>query len=139
MTKEKAILWLRIGYRTGAVMDGLVAVGMIFPQLLKRAYGLTDFQPGPPFVFAMRFGAALMLGWTALLLWADRKPAERRGILLLTVFVVVGLILSEANAVASGFIPFKEMIPTWGIQVALMALFLFGFMNASRIPKSAQE
>ena len=50
-------------------------------------------------------GAALMFGWTALLLWADRAPVERRDVLLLTVFpVVVGLAVNEAAAVATGFL-----------------------------------
>jgi hypothetical protein len=29
-------------------------------------------------------GALLMLWWTVLLIWADRKPIERRGVVLIT-------------------------------------------------------
>lgn len=121
---------LHISYWTGAVMDGIVAVTMIFPGILIRVYGLQNFQPDPAFIFSFRFGAALMLGWTALLLWADRKPVERRGVLPLTMFVIIGLILSEVYAVISGFIVFQEMLPTFLIQTALFILFTFSFMTS---------
>ena len=40
---------------------------------------LKNFAPGADYRYAMGMGASLMLGWTALLIWADRKPIERRG------------------------------------------------------------
>ena len=42
--------------------------------------------------------AALMAGWTVLLVWADRDPIARRGVLLLTVCpVVLGLAAAAAT------------------------------------------
>ena len=35
-------------------------------------------------------GAALMIGWTALLAWAAAEPIERRAVAPLTILVVVG-------------------------------------------------
>ena len=32
--------------------------------------------------------ASLMIGWTILLFWADRKPIERRTILLITIIMM---------------------------------------------------
>ena len=37
----------------------------------------------------MGMGGSLMTGWTFLLLWAVRKPIERRVVILLTAFPVV--------------------------------------------------
>jgi len=37
----------------------------------------------------MGIGGSLMTGWTFLLLWAVRKPIERRVVILLTAFPVV--------------------------------------------------
>jgi len=37
----------------------------------------------------MGIGGSLMAGWTLLLLWAVRKPIERRAVILLTAFPVV--------------------------------------------------
>ena len=47
--KNNNTRWLRISYWTGAVMDGLVAIAMIFPGILIRMYGLETFQPDPAF------------------------------------------------------------------------------------------
>jgi hypothetical protein len=37
----------------------------------------------------MGIGGSLMTGWTILLIWAVRKPIERRFVILLTAFPVV--------------------------------------------------
>ncbi len=37
----------------------------------------------------MGMAGSLMTGWTFLLVWAVRKPVERRGVILLTAFPVV--------------------------------------------------
>ncbi len=64
-----------------------------------------------------------MLGWTALLLWAYRRPVERRFVAPLTVLVIYGLIFTEVVAVLSGSIAIWRMIPTWILQSVLLALF----------------
>ncbi len=43
----------------------------------------------------------MMLGWSVLLLWAYRRPLERRFVAALTVLVIPGLILTEVVAVHS--------------------------------------
>ena len=43
--------------------------------------------------------------WAFVLFWADRKPVERKGILLLTIFpVVIGILIANIYAVISGLI-----------------------------------
>jgi hypothetical protein len=119
---------LRISYWAGAIVDGVAALAMIFPALGKRMFGLTDFTPGPDYTFAMGIGASLMLGWTVLLLWADRKPVARKGILLITVFpVIFGIVIAEIMAVTSGLIAVRWMIPLWIMQAALSILFIFSY------------
>ena len=128
---NKKIRWLRISYWAGAVADGLAALAMIFPALGKLMFGLTDFAPGPDYDFAMGLGAALMLGWTALLLWADREPLAHRDVLLLTIFpVIFGIVATEIRAVVSGFIAVGWMAPLWVMQAALTVLFVFSYWNA---------
>ena len=81
----------------------------------------------------MGMGASLMLGWTALLLWADRKPLARKGVLLLTVFpVIAGLAANEAHAVANGFLPLSAVLPIWALQAALSTLFLVSYWRAGK-------
>lgn len=126
------IRWLRTSYWVGAIADALVGVLMFFPELGRAAYGDADFDPTADYRYAMRFGASLMLGWAVLLLWADRKPLERRGVLPITVFVVAGLAWAGAYAVSAGLVPIANMIPSWGFQTFLVALFLFSYVRSRR-------
>jgi hypothetical protein len=68
----------------------------------------------------MFLGAALMAGWTGLLVWGSRRPVERKAVLLLTVWpVVIGLAAAGVYAVSVGFIPISRMVPTWVAQAVL--------------------
>jgi len=69
-----------------------------------------------------------MLGWTVLLIWADRKPIERKGVIMITVIpVLIGLILAGTFAVSAGMIKIEKMIPTWIIQSVLLILFCYSY------------
>ncbi len=126
-----AIRWLRISYWVGAVTDLIAAVQMLCPPLFKFGMGLAEFHPGADYRYAMGMGAALMLGWTALLVWADRKPLERKGVLPLTVFpVIAGLVANEAWGIAAGFVPLSAVAPILVLQAALSVLFLFSYRRA---------
>jgi len=84
---DKKILMLRISYWVGAISDGLATLRMLFPRI----------GTGSEYRYALGLAAALMFGWTLLLIWADRKPMERKGILLLTAFpVCTSLLLAES-------------------------------------------
>jgi hypothetical protein len=126
---RKKILLLRVCYWIGAVADALSAVIMLSPKLGGSMYGIPDFNPGNDYRYAMGIGASLMIGWTFLLIWADRRPVERRGVLLLTVFpVLFGLIISGIYAVAAGLIPADRMVPTWIFQGLITGLYLFSYV-----------
>ncbi len=118
---RKQIIWLRISYWVGAVADGFATYRMLFPKIAH----------GVEYRYALGLAASLMLGWTILLIWADRKPLERKGVLLLTVFPVIpGLFLAESYAVFSGVMPLETMLPTGILLVGLIALFSFSYFNA---------
>lgn len=126
---KKKILLLRVCYWIGAVADAISAVVMLLPTLGGSMYGIADFNPGYEYRYAMGVGASLMIGWTFLLIWADRSPIERRGILLLTVFpVLFGLIISGIYAVATGIITADRMIPMWIFQGLITGLYLFSYL-----------
>jgi hypothetical protein len=80
----------------------------------------------------MGMGAPLMLGWTVLLLWADRKPMERKSILLVTFLVVLGEVATEIFGVVTGFIAIPAMFLTWVIQLIVSGLFIFSYWNATK-------
>jgi hypothetical protein len=126
------LAWLKYSYWIGAIADFAVGVAMVFPELFLKIYRINNYSVDPPFRVAMLLAASLMFGWTILLIWAERKPAKRKGVLPITVAVILGLAGSEAYAVAGGFIAFSEMIITWLVQLCLIILFLFSYLNASR-------
>lgn len=112
---------LRIAFLAGAITDAFAVVPMVVPSVAKLLWGFDD--PSGAYRFAMGYAASLMLAWTVLLLWAYRRPVERRGVAALTVLVIYGLVLTEIAAVLSGSLETWRMVPTWCLQAVLLALF----------------
>jgi peptidoglycan/LPS O-acetylase OafA/YrhL len=119
---------LRIAFLAGAITDAAALLPMLIPRLAARVWGFPDF-PGS-YRFAMGYGASLMFGWTVLLLWAYRRPVERRFVAVLTTLVIAGLILAEV-AVRSGALEARRLVPTWCLQAALVILFIGASRNRS--------
>ena len=116
---------LRVGFATGAIIDALAIWPMVIPALGKVLWGIEDVSGA--YRFAMGYGAALMLGWTVLLIWAYRRPVERRLIAALTILVIVGFVATEIVSVLSGWMVLWRMIPTWILQGILITLFGIGY------------
>lgn len=112
---------LRTAFLAGAVTDAFALVPMLVPSAASLLWGFDDRSGS--YRFAMGYAAALMAGWTGLLLWAYRRPLERRFVAALTVVVIYGLALAEIAAVVSGAMPLWRMLPTWCLQAGLLALF----------------
>jgi hypothetical protein len=134
---DRRILWLRISYWVGAVLDGLWVIPMLLPEIGHAIYGIEDMVIDGGMRYALAVGAALMAGWTVLLIWADRKPVERRGIILLTIVpVIAGLRLSEIYLFVYGYVTVADMIPSWIMGAAVLALFIFSYVNSASLVKS---
>ncbi len=119
---EAAVRWLKASYIAGAVADGLIGILMLIPGRM----GETEFK------YPMGLGASLMFGWTALLLWANRRPMERKGVLVLTIFPVIsGLVATGIWAVASGHFPFQKTVPSAILGLALIVLMGFSYWKAT--------
>jgi hypothetical protein len=74
----------------------------------------------------MAVGGILMTGWTFLLIWAIRKPIERRFVILLTAFpVVFGLFVVALANVLKG--------NTFEIWILIKTAILFAFMISSYV------
>ncbi len=87
--QKKKIFWIKIAYWFGIGADALWAVGLLAPPVFGILTGRPDFNPDFQTKIIMGMGGSLMTGWTFLLLWAVRKPIERRVVILLTAFPVV--------------------------------------------------
>jgi len=83
------LLYVRFCYRLGAVLDALLAFGLaryvVCGKLIYVGYPPATSET----TFMARQAIPLLMGWTFLLIWGDRKPVERRPILLLTALPVV--------------------------------------------------
>lgn len=126
---EREARLLRIAFLAGAITDAGALLPMLFPQLAHLLWGFRDVSGN--YRFAMGYGASLMLGWTVLLVWAYRRPLERRFVAALTILVLCGLILTEVVAVHSSILEPLHMVPTWCLQVLLLVLFARAYLYRS--------
>lgn len=113
--------WLRASYWAGAAADVLIGVLTLIPGRM----GETGFR------YPMGLAAAMLFCWAGLLVWADRRPVERKGVLLLTIAAIVGLMASGVYAVAIGIFPLERIWPTTVLGLALIALFGFSYLKAA--------
>ena len=92
---------LRVCFLVGAITDGLAVVPMLSPNIGTMLFGGEFARLGVEYRYAMGIGAALMAGWTVLLLWGSVKPIERRDLLVITIFpVVTGIVASTVYGIA---------------------------------------
>jgi hypothetical protein len=135
LTIRGKIRWLRIAYWTGAVLDTLAFVQMMFPRFMAKIMKVS-FPVTPEYEMAMQFGASLMLAWTALLLWADRKPMERRGVLLLTMIIMVMNFITFLQSAALGLIPVSSLVPQLVMILVVLLLYLFAWIVTKNLNKT---
>ena len=96
-------LWLiKFPYWLGIAADALWAVALLFPPVFEVLTGVDDFSPNWQMQSVMAMGGVLMAGWTVLLLWAVRRPIERRFVILLTALAVAALFLLALVNVLKG-------------------------------------
>jgi hypothetical protein len=128
---QQQIRWLRVSFWAGAIIDVLAAIQLLVPGLFAAFNQIPNFHPSLEYTFAAGTAASLMLGWTALLLWANNKPLERKGVLPITVVpVILGIVVTEVWAISSGFLAWSALVPTWILQVVLISLFTFSYFAA---------
>lgn len=119
------VKWLKTAFLIGIITDAFALIPMIFPPVAKLIWGFDEFDGY--YFFAMGYGASLMAGWTLVLIWAYKKPLERRFISFLTMIIIIGLISTEMIALANGSITMNKVIPTIILQIILLGLFGFGY------------
>ncbi|RPH32708.1 MAG: hypothetical protein EHM93_08285 [Bacteroidales bacterium] len=124
MIEQKHKLFLiKIAYWLGVIADAVWAVGLMFPQVFAILTSTPDFNPNLQFRLVMYIGGILMTGWTILLIWAVRKPIERRFIILLTAILTVGLFFVSLKGFLEG--------NTSNIWILIKIPTLFFFMVSS--------
>lgn len=120
---------LRAAFLAGALTDALATIPMLSPSVAHLMMGFEDLNGS--YRFAMGYATSLMMGWTALLLWAYQKPVERAFVAILTMLVIAGLVATEIVAVLFGALPAARMMPTWTLQTILLVFFAYSYFYPS--------
>jgi len=124
--KKSPVFWLKLAFMAGSILDGLALIPMVIPGAAKIFWGFNDFTG--IYYYAMGMGASLMLAWTLLLLWAYRKPLERRFIALFTIIIIIGFAITEIVLMSTGEIQPGKFIVSLVMQPVLLVLFSYGFV-----------
>ena len=123
---NKGVGVLKLAYLLGAIIDFLVFLLMVFSPLASIFWGFESFTE--QYYFAMGNGAPLMLAWTLLLLWAYKKPVERRVVAPLTILAIIGIAITNIIMVNRGLFTIAQMLPSFIIQILLLSLFSIGYV-----------
>ena len=111
---KKPVLLLRMSYWIAAIADFSIAVSVWIPERM----GVTEI------VYPMGLASVVIFSWAVLLLVADRKPLERRWILIPTILVVALIAFARTTFSLDGTIEFS-------IALLLFAIALIIFMAYS--------
>ena len=134
LRREKGVMGMnlvRTTYWLGAIIDLLAGIQLLLPEsvTLLGFEGLRS--PGPAGLPAVT-AAILMFGFTAILLWAQLRPVERRVVLLITLAVIVLLALVNVVSGLADVQPWCRLLPPLGIQAVLGVLFAASYVIAAR-------
>ena len=129
----KSLFWIRLAYWLGIIADGIWAVGLFIPDVFRVLTGNHSFYPEWDVRSVMSIAGILMTAWTVLLFWGVKSPIERRFVILLTAFIVLGVFLVALISVLKG--------NTHEIWILLKTTVLFvsmisSFVLATRISKA---
>jgi hypothetical protein len=131
---QKKMIIIRITLWWGIIADLFETVRMSVPQIFISTAGI-NVTANESFRFALLYGAPVMLGWTLLLFWADRKPIERKGIFLCLIPVIIGYFIVEIIGIRIGVLNLQNTIPTFILQVILLSLSIISYIFAKNIEK----
>jgi hypothetical protein len=107
--------WLRIAYWTAGIADFVVATLALIPARM----GVDQY------VYQIGLMAAVAFSWGVLLFFADRKPIERRWVLMPTLLVVALLGIVAVHAGLTGLIPVARVVPTALVTVAVLVILSY--------------
>jgi len=134
MGTTNRIKLLRISFWVGALLDGIYAINMGLVWLNDSYSGidplrLMRFTEGLQSRYVWGIACSLMLGLTFLLLWAAKKPLERRGVIMLTAFpVVTGLLLDSFYAISVNLAKWTDVLALQAVYVVLIVLFTSSYL-----------
>lgn len=115
------ILLLRLSYWIAAIADFGIAGLALVPEKM----GLARIE------YPMGLTSAIAMSWGILLLMADRRPLDRRWILIPTIVVVAALTTVRTLFALNGFIPFSLLIFLFGVGLVVFMAFSYSYARTS--------
>ena len=117
---NKSILLLRLSYWIAAIADFIVAILVLIPDRIG----------GAEITYPMGLASVTVFSWTVMLLIADRKPIERKWILIPTILVVTLITIARTKFSLDGTIEFNLVLLLFAI--ALISLMTYSYYYASK-------
>jgi hypothetical protein len=117
---KDGILWLRAGYWLAAIADFGVAGLVLVPERM----GVTGY------VYPMGLISSVAFSWAVLLVMADRRPLERRWVVLPTILVVTLLGIAAMHAGATGLIPTFRATVTALFAAFVVVVLIVGYRRS---------
>ena len=112
---KRPVLLLRISYWIAAIADFGISILVWIPERM----GLTEI------VYPMGLASVVIFSWAVLLLVADRKPLERRWILIPTILVVALITFARTTFSLDGTIEFSIAILLFGIALIIFMAYSY--------------
>ena len=115
----KSILLLRLSYWAAAIADFIVAILVLIPERM----GVAEVS------YPMGLASVTIFSWTVMLLIADRKPIERKWVLIPTILVVTLITAVRTKFSIDGTVEFN--LALFLFAIGLIALMAYSYYYAS--------
>ena len=122
---------VRITYLLGAVIDLLAGVQLLLPES-TRILGFEGLRASGKVGLPATTAAVLMFGFTAILVWGQVRPVERRAILLITLSVIVTLAVVNVVSGLMDVQSWNALVGPLAIQTVLGTLFATSYVITMR-------
>ena len=123
----KSILLLRLSYWIAAIADFIIA----FLAWIPERMGVTEIA------YPMGLASVMAFSWAVMLLIADRKPIERKWMLIPTILVVTLITIVRTKFSLDETIEFSLVLLLFAI--ALIILMTYSYYYASKCSTSREH
>lgn len=120
----KPILLLRFSYWAAAITDFVVAILFLMPERMGEA----------EITYPMGLASVTVFSWIVILIMADRKPIERKWVLIPTIIVVTLITIVRVIFSLGETIEFNLALLLFAI--ALIILMAYSYIYASKLETS---
>ena len=116
---KQSIILLRLSYWIAAIADFAIAVLVWIPERM----GISEIA------YPMGLASVIAFSWGVMLLIADRKPIERRWVLLPTILVVALISIVRTKFSLDGIIEYNLPLLLFAVSLILLMAYSYFYAN----------